>query len=56
MGANDFSTGNNNYYNVAYGCLSTKSSSKLNRDFETTKDILKAKAVKIEPLDLRSAI
>lgn len=53
MGANDFSTGNNNYYNVAYGCLSTKSSSKLNRDYETTKEFLKAKAVKIEPLDLR---
>ncbi len=53
MGANDFSAGNNNYYNVVYGCLSIKSSSKLNRDFETTKDILKAKSAKIEQLDLR---
>lgn len=53
MGANDFSTTNNNYYNVAYGCLSTKSSSKLNREYETTKEFLKSKAVKIEALDLR---
>lgn len=53
MAANDFTGGTQNYYGIAYGYLSTKTKSLLNREIEITEAELKSKMQNIEQLDLR---
>lgn len=53
MAANEFTGGSQNYYGIAYGYLSTKTNSLLNREVEMTEAELKSKTQNIEQLDLR---